>query len=54
MSSSVAPGGSIIEIGFPGTTLMTKNTIIATPVRVIIIEKMRIKMFFKMGILRLF
>ena len=31
MSASLAPGGSIIAMGLPGTTRITKNTITATP-----------------------
>ncbi len=35
ISASEAPGGSIMAIGFPGTTRMTTKTITATPNRVI-------------------
>ena len=44
MSSSVAPGGSIIAIGLPGTTRMTKKTMTAAPKSVTAIVANRSRM----------
>src|SRR4029079_9562500 len=45
MSASVAPGGSIMAIGLPGTTRTRMKTIKATPNSVTTVEPRRISRF---------